>query len=75
MATTVPVYYAVDTRRPGLAYLGFAIHTGADFLPNRTQLTEKSIEGVFGAIAARVLVAYGTLYHRCAFSGRETTDS
>lgn len=46
LAMIVPVYYAVGTRRPGLACLGFAIPTGADFLMQLTQLTEKGIGGV-----------------------------
>lgn len=46
LAMIVPVFYAVSTRKPGLACLGLAIPTAADFLMQLTQLTEKGISGV-----------------------------
>ncbi len=46
LSLILPVYFAVGERRPGLACLGFAITSGADFMLMLTQLTEKGIGGV-----------------------------
>ena len=65
----VPVYYAVGARKPGLACLGFAIPTTADFLMNLTQLTEKGIAGVLpgnarqGALLFVGLCIIGALFY------------
>lgn len=46
LSLILPVYYAIVTRKPGVACLGFAITSGTDFLLQLTQLTEKGIGGV-----------------------------
>ena len=65
----VPLYYAVGTRKPGLACLGFTIPAGADFLLNLTQLTENGISGVLpgnarqGALLFVGLCIIGALFY------------
>ena len=81
LAMIVPVYYAVSTRKPGLACLGFAIPTGADFLLNLTQLTEKGIGGVLpgntrqGVLLFVGLCLIGALFYLYTQFERTRTDA
>ena len=80
LAMIVPVYYAVSTRRPGLACLGFAIPGGADFLLNLTRFTEKGIEGALpgqsrqGLLLFAGLCIIGVMFYLYAQYQRTHTD-
>lgn len=81
MAMIVPVYYAVSTRKPGLACLGFAIPTAADFLMQLTQLTEGGIAGVLpgnarqGVLLFAGLCLIGALFYLYFQFERTRTDT
>ncbi|MCL2544708.1 MAG: LuxR C-terminal-related transcriptional regulator [Clostridia bacterium] len=81
LAMILPVYYAVATRRPGLACLGFAIPSGADFLLNLTQLTEKGIEGALPGNARQGVLLFvglcliGALFYLYTRFERARTDA
>ena len=80
-AMIVPVYYAVGTRRPGLACLGFVIPSGADFLLNLTRFTEKGIEGVLPGQSRQGLLLFvglciiGAIFYLYAQFERTRTDA
>ncbi|MCL1854714.1 MAG: LuxR C-terminal-related transcriptional regulator [Clostridia bacterium] len=77
----IPVYYAVGTRRPGMACLGFAIPAGADFLMNLTQFTEKGIEGALpgqsrqGVLLLAGLCVIGAIFYLYTKFERTRTDA
>ena len=80
-AMIIPVYYAVGTRKPWLMCLGFVIPSGADFLMNLTQFTEKGIEGALpgqsrqGVLLFVGLCIIGAIFYLYTRFERTRTDA